>query len=237
MSVRTLLITLLLVVAFPVLSADSDIVACIDDHPPYQHLGPTPYGTHITALEKLAGLLDKNLAYIQSSNFARCVSMLQNGKVDVIAGFNKNAARERFAFYAPFKAADDRIVITRFETSINAYSDLKGLVIGVPRGTTYFNKFDNDKTLNKVEIHNPRTGIKLLKMKRIDAILSSPHVVNSLITDINKAELKTSLIPPESYDGLTRFGFSKKHRIGLSEQEIIHKVTEAYKAGYFTSAK
>lgn len=31
-----------------------ELIACIDDHPPYQVVAEKPYGTHISALEVLA---------------------------------------------------------------------------------------------------------------------------------------------------------------------------------------
>jgi len=90
-----------------------NLVACIDEHPPYQYLGEVPHGKHISALKVLADVLDKNLIFIQSPNIARCLSFLNTGYVDVIAGLNITKERNKFTFYAPFKLADGLTAITK----------------------------------------------------------------------------------------------------------------------------
>ncbi|WP_286265841.1 substrate-binding periplasmic protein [Thalassotalea atypica] len=215
---------------------EKGIVACIDDHPPYQYLGEVPHGTHISALKVLAQQLNMRLTYIQSPNFARCVALLKSGGVDVIAGLNITEKREKFAFYAPFKLADKLSVITKKDITINTYSDFKGKLIGVPRGATYFAKFDNDTTLNKIAIQNERAGISLLLKERIDLIMSNPDLLDLNLTDIAKANLKVSSISLDDVRAKeTYFGFSKKHKLNLSQDEIINTVKSAFKRGDFLS--
>ncbi|MFD2166149.1 substrate-binding periplasmic protein [Thalassotalea euphylliae] len=211
-----------------------DIVACIDDHPPYQYLAEVPYGTHIAALQTLAKILDRNLVYVRSPNFARCVAMLKSGEVDVVAGLNITEERKAFAFWAPFKMADELNVITKKDITIEKYDDFRGKIIGIPRGSTYFYKFDNDDTLNKVSIQSERVGFSLILKERIDLIMASQQVLDSHITDIKKAELKIS--PISLYElraKETYFGFSKKHRLSLSDEEIAFKTLDAFKRGVF----
>jgi len=206
------------------------MVACIDDHPPYQHLGSPPYGTHVDALKILAKALDKKLTYVQSPNFARCVAFLKSGQVDVIAGLNINESRKKFAFYVPFKTADKRVVISNKEVNIETYEDFYGKIIGVPRGTYYFEKFDNDSSLKKVPIHTVRTGIELLLKNRIDIIITSTYVIDTLLTDIDKAKLKVSHIQLQNAaeKKKTHFGFSKKNKLNISQEDVIFKASQAF---------
>ena len=211
-----------------------ELVACIDDHPPYQVIAEIPYGTHISALKVLAEVLGKNLSYIQSPNFARCVAMLKQGHVDVVAGLNPSAERNKFAFYTPFKAADALRVISKSGITITSYDDFQGKIIGVARGSSYFPRFDKDNGLNKITIQNVRIGFSLLLKDRIDLIMVSPATLETFSKEISEAQLTVSPIELEEVRNKeTAFGFSKSHNLGLSEQEIIAKVSTAYKQGRF----
>ena len=214
---------------------DEELVACIDDHPPYQYQGNPPYGTHVDALKILAQVLDKKLAYIQSPNFARCVALLKAGYVDVVAGLNVTEERNEFAFYTPFKKADKLTAITKKGISIATYDDFKGKIIGIPRGSTYFAKFDNDETLNKVPIQNERVGFLLMAKGRIDLMLANPDVLLLHVQDITKSELKTSAIELDKHRAKeTYFGFSNKNELNMTEHEITSAVQIAFEQGLFS---
>jgi polar amino acid transport system substrate-binding protein len=219
-------------------AGESKLVACIDDHPPYQYLGDSPHGTHISALKVLAQVLEKQLTFIEAPNFVRCVAFLRTGYVDVIAGFNITKEREEFAFYAPFKFADKLTVITRKGMRVDKYSDFTGKIIGVPRGGNYFAKFDNDDTLNKVSIENERIGLSLLVKKRIDAMMANPEILDLHFEDITKSELETSPIELEKHRAeITYFGFSQKNKLKLTQEKIISAVTLAFNSGAFLLPK
>jgi polar amino acid transport system substrate-binding protein len=208
--------------------------ACIDDHPPYQVLADEPYGSHIDALKVMANVLNKKLAYVRSPNFARCVVMLRNGEVDVVAGLGKTPEREKFAFYTPFKPADALKVISKKSITINKYEDFTGKIIGVSRGTMYFSRFDNDRSLNKISIQNERVGLSLLLKNRIDLMMTSPVLLESLSTEISNANLKISPIELDELRAKeTPFGFSRKHQLNMSNEEIIEKIRTAYLSGQF----
>ena len=211
-----------------------ELVACIDDHPPYQIIAEKPHGIHISALEVLADVLKKELKFIQSPNFARCVAFLKQGKVDVIAGLNSSGERDEFSFYAPFKAADDLRVISKEGIVIKNYDDFHGKIIGISRGTSYFPRFDKDNELKKIAIQNSRIGFTLLLKNRIDLIMVSPATIETLSKELNDANLIVSPIQlSEMRNKETAFGFSKSHKLGLTNKEIIEKVQAAYKQGLF----
>ncbi len=225
---------LLLFFVTPFCLAKSDYMfACIDDYPPYQFLDPTPHGIHITALKKIAQIFNKEIRFIESPNIARCVRMLKNGEVDVIAGLNINKEREEFAFYAPYKREESHVVISNKSLEINDYQSLQGKIIGVPRGTTYFKKFNNDSTLKKIPIPNVRVGIELIARQRIDVVITASFVAKKLLADMNHLQLKTTIIKKEDNEELSYFGFSKLNKLGLSQNEIIDQTTQAFKQGRF----
>jgi len=208
--------------------------ACIDDYPPYQYLGSTPHGIHVTALTKLAQTLNKKIQFIESPNFARCVRMLKNGEVDVIAGLNKSKKREEFAFYAPYRIEENHVVISNKAINISDYTSLQGKIIGVPRGTTYFRKFNDDTSLNKIPIQSIIIGIELILKNRIDIIITSRMIANLLIDDITKAHLKATVIKRnDNEDNVSYFGFSKLNKLDLFQHEIIDRTTQAFEQGKF----
>jgi len=211
-----------------------ELVACIDDHPPYQIVAEKPYGLHISALNVLAEVLDKQPTFIKAPNFARCIVLLKQGQVDVIAGLNPSPERDEFSFYTPFKAADDLRVLSKESITIKTYGDFHGKIIGVARGDSYFPRFDNDKELKKITIQNVRIGFSLLLKNRIDLIMASPATLKTLSKELDDANLKVSPIKlSEMRNKETRFGFSKAHKLGLTNQEIINKVQLAYQQGRF----
>ena len=213
---------------------NKDILACIDDHPPYQVLGNPPTGIHILALQKLANVLERELKFIQSPNFARCLVFLERGEVDVIAAMNPLPERKLFAFFAAFKPADALRVISKDGLQIASYSDFQNKIIGVSRGVRYFSKFDNDDSLKKIEIQNVRIGFSLLQLNRIDLIMVSPAMIDTFSSEITAANLKVSPIALEEMRNKeTFFGFSKRNKLGIDETTIKQKVFNAYKTGYF----
>ena len=118
--------------------------------------------------------------------------------------------------------------------TITKYDDLKGKIIGISRGTSYFPRFDNDNELKKITMQSDRIGFSLLLKNRVDLILVSPVMLKTLSEELNTENLKISPIKlSEMRNKETNFGFSKLHKLGLSNQEIIDKVQKAYKKGRF----
>lgn len=215
-------------------AGNEKIIACIDDYPPYQVFGEVPYGSHITALNQLAKILKKQLHFIEAPNFSRCVIMLKLGQVDVVVGLNQNKERDEFAFYAPYKLEDDHVFISSKKNAIYHYSDLQGKIIGVPRGTTYFEKFDNDTSLEKISIQSVNIGIQLLLKDRIDVIITSIFVADLLLDELARERLQTTTIKRSHYKRfISFFGFSKKNRLNLTEEKIIALTTAAFEQGVF----
>ena len=212
----------------------NQLVACVDEHPPYQYIADVPYGKHITALKILAEVLGKELTFVKSPNIARCLSFLNAGHVDVIAGLNITKQRQEFTFYAPFKLADELTAISRKEIIINDYNDFKGKLIGVPRGAIYFAKFDNDDSLNKVAIQNEIVGLSMILKNRIDLILAGPDILNIDPDNKGYKMLKASKIAlGEDFAKVTYFGFSIRNKLAMSQDKITSLVKDAFDKGRF----
>ncbi|WP_419902257.1 substrate-binding periplasmic protein [Kiloniella sp.] len=73
------------------------------------------------------------------------------------------------------------------EISFQSLEDLRDYRIGFVRGTSYGNSFDQAEFLNKVELNDPSTVIKMLYNKRIDVApftnVVGMHLINSRFPD------------------------------------------------------
>lgn len=87
--------------------------------------------------------------------FARSYNELQVGTVDIVPRTIRNDEREAFvAFLGPIATQRRDIhflVKPGDEERIQSYDDLYGLSIGVKRGTAYFDRFNQDDSLNRTE--------------------------------------------------------------------------------------
>jgi polar amino acid transport system substrate-binding protein len=132
--------------------------------------------------------------------------MLEQGQADLMIGLQKTPEREKFlTFLTPpssiqhfplrfFKRANSKITINRYE-------DLAPLTIGVLRGAAYFDQFDHDSQLNKVEVTSRKQLVNMLLQKRID-------------TFIDREESIMPLLPLTSYQQkLTLAQFAYDHEV------------------------
>jgi len=87
--------------------------------------------------------------------FARSYEELQTGAVDLVPRTIRNQEREAFiAFLGPIATQRrDILFLVRpgEEDSIQSFEDLYDLTIGVKRGTAYFDRFNQDELLQKIE--------------------------------------------------------------------------------------
>mgnify|MGYP003865932897 CR=1 FL=1 len=63
---------------------------------------------------------------------------------------------------------------------LNNYSNLNSIVIAVPLGVMFDEKFHNDDSLTKVRPHHYINAVKMLQRGRIDAIAGAIHVLKFL---------------------------------------------------------
>ncbi|MEH6404178.1 MAG: transporter substrate-binding domain-containing protein [Sneathiella sp.] len=62
-------------------------------------------------------------------------------------------------------------IVPKAGIDLNRYEDLHGLSIGIPRGVSFDDRFDQDETLKKLSIYNYRQAVKMLEKGRVDAIV------------------------------------------------------------------
>ena len=105
-------------------------------------------------IEQAVGIAGLTISWSEVP-FARSLKELQDGEPVLVPRFNRTPDREAYSLYLGPIAVQKRQVLFAVhkgdEARIKSYADLAALSIGTKRGTVYFDKFDNDKTLHKFE--------------------------------------------------------------------------------------
>lgn len=158
--------------------------------PPYSYVVDDKYaGIHINIINRLAKKLNKRVTFIQCP-FARCLSFLENGQADAIIGIRKTKERSQYLTYLDKPFITQNFPLQFYirhdsELDIAGYSDLTNLRIGTLRAATYFDKFDHDTSLNKVEVVNYSQLIQMLLKDRIDTFLEREESVKPWINHVD----------------------------------------------------
>ncbi len=127
--------------------------------------------------------------------FARCLSMVKHGQADMILGLMKLPEREKELLFLNPAYMVQHYPLRFFTLStkkivINSFDDLNKLLVGTLRGGNYFELFDNDKRITKIEITSREQLVQMLLRGRVD-------------TFIDREESILPLLSPEEYKKIT----------------------------------
>ena len=160
----------------------------INHFPPYSILseGKPPAGINVIAMKLIAERLNMRLKFVECP-FARCITLLEKGLVDVFIGLTYSAERAEFLHFIEPSVADGSVQTFYARqgstTSIDEFADLNGLIVGLLRYSLYFPEFDEATSFAKVEANTHLQLIDLLLNKRIDAFVGSEQRFNYLLQE------------------------------------------------------
>lgn len=144
----------------------------------------TPQGVHWDYLEAIAK--EANICIEkQLYPYPRIWESLAVGQHDGGIVFRSPTREHLVEFVAPIRRIQT-VIIPHKSIKISHYKDLQNLTIGKTRGTKLNDAFDQDDSLNIVELNNYTQAALMLKTGRIDAIAGS-SVVLSYQLQINQA--------------------------------------------------
>lgn len=133
-------------------------------------------GIEIELLRLLSERLNLQL-HTKGCGWKRCLKHMMVGESDVMTGLYRNAEREQYmAFVEPAYRSFQSICFYLKNDSqhqVNSYKDLGKLTISVQSKVAYFERFDQDLALNKHEVIDDMAAFRLLKGKRVDAVVMS----------------------------------------------------------------
>lgn len=144
-------------------------------------------GKNIEVVKLLAKTLKKKIIYIPCPT-ARCLSLMRKGQADMMISVRKTPERERYLSFISPPFFTQHFPLRFFINSTNDlhiknYQDLTRLTIGVIRGSTYFDKFDHDNQLTKVELTSREQLVQMLLKNRIDTFIEREESIVSWLPE------------------------------------------------------
>jgi len=194
-------------------------------------------GENIDVARLLAKKLNKKVTFIQCP-IARCLSMIKDGKADMIISLKKTAARMQYMTFLsqPFKVQNNPLRFYTLQNSplkINTFNDLHNLSVGTVRGAAYFEEFDNNNSIDKVAVTGHLQLIQMLLKGRIDTFLEREETIRPLI-DNNLYNEKIKLAKYQYNNPVYSYiAISKKSPFHQATKEISAKLKNLIANGEF----
>lgn len=165
--------------AFPVFALEYQVFT--QETPDGQCAGPVPSDTTRNLLDFISATEQLQLKRV-CLPWPRALKMVEQGE-GLIFGISKNRERERNLHFSQQVVTRYIFVVTRSDAQfpVRSLQDLKGKVIGVPRGFQFTDEFEimRDKVFKLEQDHpQPISRIYKLLFKRMDAALFASPVAN-----------------------------------------------------------
>jgi polar amino acid transport system substrate-binding protein len=210
-----LLLALFFVVAsvfmVPSYSAAEKITLVFESYPPYESVeGGKIDGIDVAIIREVCKQLGLEPDF-QERPWERAQSEVKSGAADAIFSLFKTDEREKFLFF-PSKGLsyEKNIIVGKKGKGVKASSvaDLKGKIVGVVKGYSYGDAFDNEvKNLKTDASTNVEMMLKKLDGGRMDVAITNELVYNSMVKKL-KLQDKLEVVYVQSNDPLY-VGFSK----------------------------
>ncbi len=160
------------------LPPDNVIRYAVFPAPPYM-IGADDENTPMTGIDveivqEIARRLGREVVFVRCP-WARCLELMKAGEADLLSSAYKRPEREEYMLYfgRPFLDTLPIAFYTLKEKKvvINSYEDIYRLEsVGVLRGASYFEQFDQDTKVKKFEVASQDQLFPMLLAGRLDAI-------------------------------------------------------------------
>lgn len=176
-------------------------------------------GENIDVIRLLIKALNKTPKFLKCP-FARCLAMMKYGQADIIVAIRKTTKREKYIGYLerPFEVQHFPLrfyLLKNNKMEINRAEDLNNISIGVLRGVTYYDEFDDNNDLKKISVTNLSQLIKMLLSNRIDTFIEREESIIPLVdNEVYQQKIK---LAQYQYDK------SVSSYIGISKKSPLHK--------------
>ncbi|WP_157680594.1 ABC transporter substrate-binding protein [Bacteriovorax sp. Seq25_V] len=159
--------------------------------------------------------------------YARLVDNLKDGNVDMGMFYPSSKNSGDFIKLSE-TLGNDNIIVLRSDISAKALSDLKGKIIARIRGGKYYDEFDNDDEIRKVDSVNYAQSATLFLARRVDGFIIPRVALRYLIHTNNyrKEDFSHSIFVNHKKNFLhIRNGLSEelKKKLEIANIEVIKK--------------
>ncbi|OZG71396.1 amino acid ABC transporter substrate-binding protein [Hahella sp. CCB-MM4] len=191
----------------------TEIRVAIDAWPPFRILNEESYsGIDFDLWTRLADALELKIDYVRCP-WIRCLKMMEDGNVDAMGGLALRPERAVYMEYLkpPYYRCSTVFYVRKGERQrIRSYQDLYQIDVGIVSGSAYFQTFDHDQKIHKVNVSTEKQLVDMLGRDRLAAIIGTDcqadyEIAQSPYNDVvEKAEFR----PGNSVD--LYFAISKK---------------------------
>lgn len=206
-----------------------EYTVALNHAPPYRIVqeagGSKDYsGIYIDVIREAAARAGIDLRF-KVVPFQRALVLMENGGADIMLGPNRTPERELFLDYLEVEVSRERKVfyLGRGTPDIATYQDLGERRIGVLRGATYFDRFDADVALQKFEVSDYETGLRILERGRIDTLIM-PELQGDYLLKKRALSLAKSSLGIEGRPSY--IAVSRKSSLGRDRGRLVQALTE-----------
>lgn len=165
------------------------IVVAGNHAPPFRIIENGQFaGIYFDIMTEIGKRLDVVVEY-KEVPFTRALKLMESGAADIMLGPNRTSERETYMIYtnATIGKADKAFYSRSEQNQIETYEDLQGKDILVHRGKVYFERFDEDDSLNKQPVNSYQDAIRIMSRGRGDVIIMPEQEGDYLL---NQASVK-----------------------------------------------
>jgi len=153
-------------------------------------------GLHSKYLRYIADKLSLPIS-ITTIPFARRLKETKLGRLDIIVGVQQNTERDNELVYISpsYESLSYSLYsLTKNNDKFKSYPTLQGKLIGVNRHSKYFEQFDSDREIIKIETKNLEQSINLVLHERTDLFIHYEQSTLALLKTL-KLDRKISKTP------------------------------------------
>ena len=167
--------------------------------------------------------------------WARCLSLLEQGEIDIAANLFKTPEREKYLSYfsEPYIKGTYRLFYLNKSAGIeiNRLDDVNGKTVGHITGVRHFHQFDTNRLIQKLSVSNRLQLIGMLSKQRIDMFIGQEDVIDYLLvhspykSQIVKSQFRQFISEP-GY-----FAFSKKSKLLFLQARFEQELLKLFETG------
>ncbi|MFD2205400.1 substrate-binding periplasmic protein [Kiloniella antarctica] len=147
--------------------------------------------------------------------FKRCLQEMKSGQLDLLAGIARNPEREKYMAYTdtPYSTVAVVFYVRKGETSrLVTYEDLYKMRVGYVSKSHYFEPFNTDQKIPKVDVDKEHRLLRMLYSGRIDTYVGTdPNASYEIKTMGYKDKLEKAPFSPKEEVSI-HFATSRKSK-------------------------
>lgn len=178
---RLIVLTLLFAIAASV-RAQPTATVCIDHYPPFSYFVENQArGAMLDALTMVADEVGFTLAASVNTAFARCLRMMEAGKVDIMVSLMPTPERLEYMTMFAYSEPEALRMVARadFDQEPETTREILRLRVGLINGYEYPPEFAQHPMV--IQAPQPDVGLRLLDARRIDILVLNESVAAHLV--------------------------------------------------------